>query len=406
MTLSVWHIEAVSQKSWSIMKTQHILLFKYFAGVTVSCLAFLLLTAPPARAGLTLEIHVYTQSQGSGYVFYTPLLTNAIAPAAPLGSYIISSPQWPTNGAQRGFDLTTNGLVDRYEFDSEYGYADLPSTLFQITNGVWSILFTNATVTNTYKFSVTAPVADSNTLPLTIITFPQDGSTILTDQTNFTWQAPANWSASAFAQIDANFYESVAFPPGVTNWMVDTSFEPGSNYTFNLSYLTTNSFFTASTPMHNSQPIAGWSTLSIFESGTSVGFNVLSQRPLPATGHTCFGYYTFEDNNADFPQDFSGSGNNLDAAWFVAQAYITNDAEAGSYAAGFTGSGWFNAQNSASLSNVFAGSFSVSLWLKTTNVMGNNYANVYSAGGIVSVLGDDYSMGTMPMGQTGNRLAF
>src|SRR5580704_19567344 len=106
------------------MKTLHLLRFNHLAGVGGLCLAFLLLAAPFARAGLTLEIHIYTQSQGSGYVFYTPLLTNATAPAAPLGTYVISSPQWPTNGARRGFDLTTNGLVDRNEFDGEYGYGD------------------------------------------------------------------------------------------------------------------------------------------------------------------------------------------------------------------------------------------------------------------------------------------
>jgi len=390
------------------MKTLYLLRFNHLAGVGGLCLAFLLLAAPFARAGLTLEIHIYTQSQGSGYVFYTPLLTNATAPAAPLGTYVISSPQWPTNGAQRGFDLTTNGMVDRTEFDGEYGYGDLPSTLFQITNGTWSILFTNATVTNTYTFTVTAPVATSTTLPPAIITFPMDTATILTNQTNFTWQPPSGWSAGAAVQAydfdDISYYQSAQLPAGQTNWNVDSSLPVGSNYTFTIDYLTTNNFFTASTPVHNAQPISGWNTLSIFEYGSTVNFGVVPQRPAPGSGHTCFAYYTFEDDNPSFPEDFSGNGNNLDATWFTVPPYLTNDAEAGSYAADITGSGWYSSINS--LSNVFAGSFSTSLWLKTTNVPNNNFANAYTAVGIVSALGNDYSMSTMPMGQSGNKLAF
>ena len=46
----------------------------------------------------------------------------------------------------------------------------------QITNGNWTMVFTNATTTNTYTFKVSAPNMTSNMLPATVITFPTDGA--------------------------------------------------------------------------------------------------------------------------------------------------------------------------------------------------------------------------------------
>jgi len=375
---------------------------------SVLCLAALLLPAPFARAGLTLEIDLYRDSQGSAYAFYTPLLTNAIAPAAALGTYVVRSPEWPTNGSQRGFDLTTNGISDRYELDSEYGYGDFNSAMFQITNGTWSILFTNATTTNVFAFTASAPTASSNMLPATLNIFPVDGSVILSSQTNFTWQAPAGWTASVNAQVydDDGYYQFASLPAGQTNWNVDSSLPADTNFTFSLQYLTTNSLVSFTQPLNtnNAQPISGWASFTVLETGSSVGFDLTATRAAPSSGHTCFAYYSFEDNNL-FANDFSGNGNTLTYSWFtVPPVIVTNDAAAGTYAAGFGGSGWFDAPDT--LNSVFSGSFSVSLWLKTTNVFGSASADEYSAAGIVSALGNDYGTGVLPMGQAGNRLVF
>ncbi|MGA2243568.1 MAG: LamG domain-containing protein [Verrucomicrobiota bacterium] len=371
------------------------------------CVATALLAAPSADAGLTLELHLYSDYQGLNFAFYTPLLTNAIAPAAPLGTYIIRSPQWPTNGSQRGFDLTASGLADRYDLDSEYGYGDFGSALFQITNGTWSILLTNATTTNDYAFTVSAPDADSNSLPATLITFPADGSVVAGSQTNFTWQGPFGWTVGASAQVyDGDFYQSTNLAPAQTNWNVGSPLPVGANYTFSLQYLTTNSFFSIATPLNtnNAQPLAGWAAISILESGSSVSFDATSGFASPGSGHTCFAYYTFEDNSL-FAEDFSGNNNNLSYAWFgEPPVIVTNDAAAGTYAGGFGGSGWFTTPDT--LSNLFAGSFSVSLWLKTTNTFGSDTADEYSAAGIVSALGNDYGTGVLPMGQAGGKLVF
>ncbi|MEJ0089375.1 MAG: LamG-like jellyroll fold domain-containing protein [Limisphaerales bacterium] len=121
-------------------------------------------------------------------------------------------------------------------------------------------------------------------------------------------------------------------------------------------------------------------------------------------GHVLLAYYSFEDNNL-FAHDFSGHDNNIFTySWFGTPPYIvTNDAVSGIYAGGFGGSGWFDP--STNLLSTLAGSFSVSLWLKTSDVHGNDDDDVYSAAGIVSAFAGGQNVG-MPMGLTGGKLAF
>jgi len=372
--------------------------------------ALFILASPAARAGLTFTLDIYTQNQGQGYVFYTPLVTNSLPPAAPLGSYFISSPQWPTNGSTRGFQMTTNGLGDINSADSENGYGDMASTLQQITNGTWKILFTNATTTNIYTFTVSASNVTSNMLPATIATFPADGAVILTNQTTFTWQGPTNWSVKGDVEV-FNDYQYTNAPAAQSSWTLPGPIpvDPDYNYTFYLHYVTnyTTPIFVASTPLSTNTllPIAsGWASSNILETGTSAGFTVVPAYGPPYQGHTCLAHYTFEDNNL-FVHDFSGNGNNMSYAWFtVPPTIVTNDAVAGMYAGGFGGSGWFTPPDN--LRNLFAGSFSVSLWLQTTNIHGYNNDSLYAAAGIVSDLGSDYNESGMPMGQTGSKLAF
>jgi hypothetical protein len=367
-----------------------------FAGVSV------------AHAGLTFELDLMVQSQGQSYFFVTPLLTNATAPAAPLGTYIVSSPQWPTNGSSGQFQLTASGMSSGVY--SEWGYGDLASVLTQITNGTWTILVTNATTTNLYTFKVNASNLSSNLFSTTIITFPADGAVILPSQTNFTWQGPTTWQARDPAQVYNNsYYRSTNVTAGQDSWNVDSSFPAGTNYTFSLFYQTNyaSPLFVASTPLNtnNTQlPISGWASSTLLENSASVNFSVVTTYGSPEYGHTCLGYYTFEDNNL-FVHDFSGNDNNMSYAWFGAPpTIVTNDAAAGTYAGGFGGSGWFTPPDS--LRSLFAGSFSVSLWLKTTNVHGFNTDGQYSAAGIVSDLSGDQNNAAMPMGQTGSKLAF
>jgi hypothetical protein len=368
----------------------------------------LVFAMPAARAGLTFELDLREQSQGQSFYFVSPLNTNGAPPAAPLGGYFIASPHWPTNGSSGQFQLTTNGMSPG-DF-GEFGYGDFASVLQQITNGTWSILFTNATTTNLYTFTVSAPGVTSNTVPATVAIFPADASVILSGQTTFTWQGPTNWPVNGSLQtFNNNFYQAANPPASQTSWAVPGPIPVGTGYTFNLDYITNCviPFFTATTPLstNNFQPISGWASSNVLETSSSVGYDVVSTHGIPSQGHTLLADYTFEDNNL-FAHDFSGNDNNMASySWFsVPPVIVTTDAAAGTYAAGFGGSGWFNPPTN--LLTTLAGSFSVSLWLKTTNVFGSNLADQYAAAGIVSALGGNYNNAVMPMGQTGTKLAF
>ncbi len=382
----------------------HPAIFKCLKGGGLFLLAAAMLLPPCARAGLTFVLDLYRDNQGQSYVFYTPMATNNLAPAAPLGTYVISSPGWPTNGSQRGFDLTASGLVDRYEFDSEYGYGDFDSAWQQITSGHWSILFTNATTTNYFTFTVSAAGVSSNVLPATVITSPTDGEYIPTNLPTFSWQGPSGWAVREDVQVhndSYSFYQDTNLPASQNNWTVPVPL--GTGYTFHLNYLTNfaTPVFVASTPLNtsNAQPLSGWSSANILESGMDIGFTLFTPGP-PTLGHTNLAFWTF-DGNTLFAADVSGHGNNMNGyAWFTQPPYITNDAVFGPYAAGFAGGGWLTPPTN--LVAALAGSFSVSLWVRTTNAPGTELGAADSGGGLLAANSDL----TIPMALTGSELAF
>jgi hypothetical protein len=372
------------------------------------CLLLLSIGSPAARAGLSLEMNMYLTSQGQTYVFYTPLTTNAIAPAAAAGTYIINSPGWPASGSRRGFEMTTtNVLIDRTEFDSEHGYGDFNSALQQITNGAWTILFTNAISTNLYTFRVSALNFTSNMLPATVITFPLDGSRITTSQTNFTWQGPANWPVSGFVYVTGpSYFDGNNFPASATNWVLPNPPPVNTGYSFNVNFVTNfvSNIFNVSTPTNNvgGAPISGWTSTAVISSGSSVSFDVF-EPGAPSSGHTNLAYYSFEDDSL-FAHDFSGHGNDINSYGnYSMSPFITNDAAAGSYAFGSAGDGWLYPPTN--LLATLAGSFTVSLWLRTVDVHGSDSDGQYSAAGIVSAFNGS-GMDVMPMGLTGGKLAF
>jgi len=370
------------------------------------CLLALSIGSPVARAGLTLEIDFYRDNQGQSYVFYTPLYTNAIPPAAALGTYSIYSPHQPTNGSWRQYQMTSTGL--ELTGGGEYGYGDFDSALQQITNGAWRILFTNATTTNLYTFTVSAPSFNSNMLPATIITFPADGSFVPTNEPTFTWQRASTWSVGGNVSLDnsGSFYEYLSLPAAQDSWTLPVP--SGSGYNLRIQYVTncTTPVLLVSTPVSTNAshlPISGWAFTNTLETGSAASFSVFTPGA-PSSGHTNVAYYSFEDNSL-FAQDFSGFGNDIGtyASFSEPPRVVTNHAAAGIYSVGFSGSGWL--VPSTNLLSTLAGSFSVSLWLKTTNVFGDNNADIWNAAGIVSALTGSSNQ-VVPMAQTGSKLAF
>jgi len=352
-------------------------------------LALCVFATPAAHAGLTFELHIYRDNQGQHYAFFTPLYTNSTPPAAPLGTYFISSPfysaQQPTNGSWRRIEVTTNS-ADTTD-GLENGYSDFASVMRQITNGNWTILFTNATVTNVYNFTVSAPNMISNMLPATIITFPSNGALNVTNQPNFTWQGPTSWPVNGNAYVynyDSSFFQYASLPAAQNNWTIPASIPNGVNCYFRLQYITngTPPIFVATTPLNTNsshQAISGWISTSVIETGDSISFAVTNP---PVLTPVLIAHYTF-DAGGNLGQDSSGNGYDLD--YNGGNVTSSTNAEAGGGAAYFDGNSFFSYNSTpANVLSALAGDFTISFWINTTQDDGNEGGPAWAGAGIVA----------------------
>jgi hypothetical protein len=132
------------------MKNTLILLRGLLARLGVLIFTAGIFVSPCARAGLTINVNLYHDT--IGYYFYPYLSEDTNAPFLPDGTYYVNSPQVPTGGSSEVFFETNDTLTGLGGSGSYYG--DFNSFLYGITNGQWSILFTNNTVTNQYFFAV------------------------------------------------------------------------------------------------------------------------------------------------------------------------------------------------------------------------------------------------------------
>ena len=384
-------------------------LIRRSAGAGLLCLLALSSGLPAARAGLTVDIHLYHDTYG--YYFYPWLNANTNTPGFPDGNYLIASPQIPNNGSQLQYQATNNTLS--YATGGGNYYSDFNSFLYGITNGHWSIWVTNSTSTNQYQFTVTVAGVTSNSFDAPVVAvFPTNGAPFVTNQPSFQWTGPANWAGTLNVNdnlIDTNgnynYEASATLPPNQTFWPCPVVLPDGTN-DFNADYTSNvTAQIVASTPLDNaSQPISAWTSTATLETSYDSIFTVGSLgSPILGNlngGHTNIAYYSFEDDNL-FAHDFSGNGNNIGGyGWVGSAPYMTNDAEAGSYAVGYTGSGWQSPPTN--LVATLAGSFSVSLWAKTTNNPDNDSDPADVGAGLLCANSDQ----VIPMAQTGNKLAF
>ena len=388
-------------------------------------LAAWLLLAPPARAGLALNVNLSRiTANGTNYYWLIgcSLNTNFTLPNPPYGAYAIGSPGYPTRygtGDSYSFD-TTNGFSFSGGFSDFYG--DFDSAMQGLTNGLWTIAVTDPVTTNTttWQFQVSAPDLTSNSLPAAVVTYPLDGTTNVSQFPVFTWQGPTNFNYMTvqLQNSDGSYNLSSNLPPTQTSWQ-----PPGgalyASYHFTPNFITNGSaFIRAATPTNGAGlAIANWSSTCQMASSFSVGFTVPSPFTPPPGGHVLVARYTWAGTNLDplvAAIDVTGNGSSLNfggGGGTDGGVTVTNDGLAGNRAVQFHdgdgGSlGWLGVTTPAPVMWALQGSFTVSCWIKTTQTWGNDNDHAFNGAGIVAADVNGLANDVLPMALTGSKIGF
>jgi hypothetical protein len=124
--------------------------------------------------------------------------------------------------------------------------------------------------------------------------------------------------------------------------------------------------------------------------------------------HTLVAHYTFDDSGF-LGEDTSGNGNDLDClTYWGPQLYWTNNAEAGGGAVRFVGTSSLDACGATftTWTNTLNGSFSVSAWIKTTNVIGGDGDSLAYGSDSAVIFAENGADGVIPIGFTGRKVGF
>jgi hypothetical protein len=374
-----------------------------------------LLIASPARAGLTVDVHLYHDQYG--YYFYPWLNTNTTAPAFPVGDYEIASWEIPTNGSRLLYHATATSF-DYTNGGGNY-YNNFDSFLYGITNQPWSNWVTNSTATNHFKFNITVSGLTSNVFgAYATVTYPADNQQYVSVLPQFTWTGPTNWDSGVQVWdylIDTNGYwnyvDSTGLAPGATNWTPSVLLPNGTN-TFTTYYdsnLTATVIAATPTNTAGGAAISGWISTAQMETSSGVQFTV--GQLANSLDAYLVARYDFELTNAP-GTDSSGNGNNPDCTTVIGPTddVPSTNAAVGTYARQYFGdtSFCFTQYDPAylNLSNALSGNFSVTAWVKTTNSVNADYANAYF-GSPIFFAGADYNNHcTIPLSITGSKAAF
>ena len=205
-----------------------------------------------------------------------------------------------------------------------------------------------------------------------------------------------------------------------TSWASPMTLPNGSN-TFNVTYLSNvTALIVASTPLNSSSvAISTWASTATLEEDANSVFSVGGGSPGAGTmshGHTLVAHYTFDDPDAK-ATDSSGNGNSfsrLPSYWGSSIQQYSTDAAAGAGAIQFFGdSGFWTFSTDpgnlfSNLVSTLAGSFSVSLWLNTANIVGSDTDDARNGAVVMDAFNYDTpgADGVIPVAITGSKLAF
>ena len=202
---------------------------------------------------------------------------------------------------------------------------------------------------------------------------------------------------------------AASLPTTQTSWQAGTPLSEGVNYQFNLTFGNSSNNIVASTPLDAlSNAFPGWSTTSQFSTFDGVSFQV--ETPTPAVGHLLIGQYSFDNTNyLGMDDSIHDNGVNCYSYWGSRLHEPATNSVDGGWALQFSG---FSSLTPCSRAfrdwqAALLGSFSVSVWINTTNQVGaddNSINDLDYQSGQAVVFMDQQA--TIPIGLTGSKVAF
>lgn len=365
-----------------------------------SLLVMLATCASPNRATAAVSANI---SIWHGYSFYyAQLALNASNPPPVTFHWMenASGKLWKQFGS-------TNGASDSLSTNN------LNALIYECTNGVWKLYLNRGDASEQlYYFTVSFTGVTSNLLGNVQVSYPLEGSTGVENNPTYQWTGPSHFpTIAAHSRHEpygtGNNYD-ITLPGSATSW-TPGELTPGQNYLL-LIYSTNGypgiSFTTPTNIVGN--PLAGWQAQGDLYSYRYSFFNVAGTTG--QGGHQLKAHYSFE-NGQIFAFDYSGNGNNIG---IIANSgggtrYTTNSPALGNFSAYFdnnggAGAGWLKAPTN--LLSTLKGSFTISLWVQTAQVFGNDSDSGLSNPGLVSGFNGPGGNWVVPMAITGNKLGF
>ncbi|HLX95688.1 MAG TPA: LamG domain-containing protein [Verrucomicrobiae bacterium] len=309
---------------------------------------------------------------------------------------------------------TNNSAFGGSENGYGYGYyGDIGSAVNAATNGAWTLTVNKGDISQkqyTFTVSTTGLPLNNTNFPAVQITTPVDGNPAVSSNSAFAWTGPATWNELDLDDHspDYSFYAADSPSPATTNWSA-APLPLGTNL-FEVTYKTNAAaWITISTPLDNlSHPFTNWVGGAKLVDYAQSGFVTSTNSPTVTVGHTLIAHYAF-DNSGNLGLDSTGQGNDINcgSSWGPGHVFTTNAVAGGGAVQFFGGSSMTPCgQAFTSWTNTLAGSFTVSAWINTTNVVGNDGDNLNDGTGQSVVYADNNDLGATPVALTGTKAAF
>jgi hypothetical protein len=292
------------------------------------------------------------------------------------------------------------------------GTNNLGAVIHTVTNGLWKLYLNRGDASEElYYFKVNLTGVTPSVLTPVVISIPANNSSGVTNMPTYQWSGPNAWEGiDAYSNHDVsgnNYYMDL--PGTATSWSPGT-LTPGPNYLLLIYYTNNYPGITFTTPTNSSgNPLADWNGTGTLNSYMYSFFNVTGSSG--GGGHTLAAHYSFE-NDEIFAFDYSGNGNNVEtlSSFGGGTRFTTNNPALGNFSAHFNnnngaGAGWLNGPEA--LLETLAGSFTVSLWVQTTQTSGTDTdSGLFGNAGLVAAFTGPGGDWVVPMALTGNKLAF